>query len=122
MAIRISQAVDPKNPPRCDLIELTDYQMEEVLLPASPQRPSRRAIHVTVRGRNLKAVAQPLLVYVGEQLLQYLRIASDERSVDGVLLEEPKQGAFVEVHLGDQDATRHPTPVDPQKVQRLAPG
>jgi hypothetical protein len=117
--IRISQPIGPNNPHRCDLIELSDYEMEEVLLPASVDRPKRKAVRVTVHGRNLKAVAQPLLVYVGGELLRFIRIAPDERSVEGILMDEPKAGAHVEVHLGDQDATRHPLPVDPAKIKRL---
>jgi hypothetical protein len=119
--VRISPAFDPRQGSACDFIQIYDYTMEEVLLPASASRPSRKAIQVVVRGTNLKAVAQPLFVLVGDQALHFVRIASDERSVEGVLLAEPKAGVFVEVHLGDQDAARHPHPVDLARVKRLGP-
>lgn len=117
--IRTSRVVDPKQPRECDLIQLYDYDMEEVLLPADAKRTARKAIHVRIRGENLRAVAQPLIAFVGKEPLRFLRIAPDERSVDGVLLAEPAQGAHVEVHLGDQDAARHPQPVDLSRIKRM---
>ncbi len=117
--VRISQVFDPKKPSECALMHLHDYQMEEVLLPASGNRQSRKAIHFSIRGENLKAVAQPLLVLVGDEPLQFVRIAPDERSVDGILLSEPPPGAHVEVHLGDQDAVRHPRPINLAEMKRL---
>jgi len=119
--IRVTHSVDPKHNHDCDRIHLDDYEMEEVLLPARPDRPHRNAIRVVIRGKNLRAVAQPLYVLVGGEPLQFLRIAPDERSVEGVLLATPRQGAFVDVHLGDQDAARHPRPVETAAIKRLGP-
>ncbi len=114
--IRIS---DTTRSSRCEQIQLHDYQMEEVVLPPTAKAAGRRAIRFLIRGENLKAVAQPLLVFIGKEPLRYLRIAPDERSVEGLLLGEPPQGAHVDVHLGDQDAARHPEAVDPKRVKRI---
>jgi hypothetical protein len=119
--VRVSRVFDPKTPSECGLMHLHDYEMEEVLLPASGDRRSRKAIHFVIRGENLKAVAQPLFVLVGNEPLQFVRIAPDERSVEGVLLGDPPAGAHVEVYLGDQDAVRHPRPIDLAELKRLGP-
>jgi len=103
----------------CDRIHLDDYEMEEVLLPSGPS--VRKVIRVVVRGRNLRAAAQPLLVFVGGEMLKFTRIAQDERSAEGILLSEPRAGAFIEAHLGDTDGTRHPRAVDPAGIKRLGP-
>jgi hypothetical protein len=118
--IRISRVIDPKDKPDCDLLQISDYELEEVRLPASAGRAERKAIHVIVKGRNLKAVAQPLFVFVGDELLQFMRYPGGDARVEGVLLNEPVEGAWVEVRLGDQDAARHPRPVERARVKRLA--
>lgn len=120
--IRVSKVFDPKKPSECGLMHLHDYEMEEVILPAGGNRESRKAIQFVIRGENLKAVAQPLLVLVGEEPLQFVRIAPNERSVEGILLREPREGAHVEVYLGDEDAVRHPRPIDLAQLKRLGPG
>jgi len=117
--VRLSKPRDAGHQDDCDLIHVGGYEMQEVILPVLRDRRDVKAIRVTVHGRNLRAVAQPLVVFVGKTPLQFLRIAPDERSVDGILLAEPDPGAFVEVHLGDQDAARHPDPVSPRAIKRL---
>jgi hypothetical protein len=102
-----------------DLVVIDGYEMQEVILPVLRDRHNVKAIRVTLHGSNLRSVAQPLLVFVGNTPLQFLRIAPDERSVTGILLTEPNTGAFVEVHMGDQDAVRYPVPVSPQAIKRL---
>ena len=117
--IRLSRAPDAGHENDCDLLHISGYEMQEVILPVLRDRRDVKAIHVTVHGRNLRAAAQPLMVRVGQQPLHFLRIAPDERSAEGILLTEPDPGAFVEVHLGDQDAVRHADPVSRQTIKRL---
>jgi hypothetical protein len=117
--IRLSRAAEAGHENDCDLIHISGYEMQEVILPVLRDRRDVKAIRVTVHGRNLRAVAQPLMVLVGKEPLHFLRIAPDERSVEGILLTEPDPGVFVEVHLGDQDAARHPDPVSHHAIKRL---
>ena len=116
--IRNLVAHDPDHQHNCDLIDITSYEMKEVVLPTFKKKKNVRAIQVTVHGRNLKAVAQPLMVFVGDQMLKFMRIAPDEKSVEGILLNEPKPGDSIVVQLGDQDAARHPQPVDAKAIKR----
>ena len=104
----------------CDRMHIEDYRLEEVLLPAAVRRKGRKAIHVVIRGRNFRATAQPIMAFVGELPVKFLRISPDERSVEGVLLEEPQAHAAVTVIHGDQDAVRHPTLLDPANIKRIA--
>ena len=117
--IRVTYPISPELNHNCDLMHIESYEMEEVILPPTRNEPARKAIRVVIYGRNFKAVAQPLVAFVGKIPLNYLRISPDERSVEGVLLEEPESGSHVDVILGDQDAARHPTPVDLTKITRI---
>jgi len=104
----------------CDLVHIDDYLLEEVLLPAAARGQARKAIRVVIRGRNFRATAQPIAAFVGELPVRFLRISPDERSVEGVLLEEPEARAAVRVIHGDEDAVMHPTPLDPASIRRIA--
>lgn len=108
--IRITYALDPKLNFDCDGIHIESYTLEEVMLPATKKEKARKAIHIVIKGRNFKAVAQPLFAFVGKIPVSFLRIAPDEKSVEGILLQEPEDGSAVDVILGDQDHARHPTP------------
>jgi hypothetical protein len=119
LQIRVSKPRDVGHQDDCDLIYVGSYEMREVILPVLRDRRDVKAIQVTVHGRNLRAAAQPLVIFVGKTPLQFLRIAPDQRSAEGILLNEPDPGAPVEVHLGDQDAARHPDPVSPQAIKRI---
>ena len=117
--VRITYPIPPGLHHDCDRMHIDGYEMDEVLLPAGRGDSMRKAIRIVIRGRNFKAVAQPLVAFVGKAPVQFLRIAPDERSVEGILLEEPQRGAPVEVILGDQDAARHPAAVDPARIVRI---
>jgi hypothetical protein len=117
--IRITHPVPAELNHDCDRLHLDAYEMQEVILPELGREKMRKAIRIVIRGRNLKAVGQPLVAFVGKATVQFLRIAPDERSIEGILLEEPQRGAHVEVMLGDQDFARHPTGVDPAKIGRI---
>jgi hypothetical protein len=117
--IRVTHPIDPKWNHDCDRMHLESYALEEVMLPVSNRRAPPKAIRIVIRGRNLKAVAQPLTAFVGKIPVQFLRIAPDERSVEGLLLTEPPAGSHVEVFLGEEDAARHPTPLDTARIGRI---
>ena len=117
--IRITYPIDPKLNHDCDRMHLENYTLEEVMLPADQRQEARKAIRIVIRGRNLRSVAQPLFARVGETPVRFLRIAPDERSVEGVLLEEPARGSYVEVMLGDEDNVRHPVPFEPAQIKRI---
>jgi hypothetical protein len=117
--IRMTHPVDPKLNYNCDLMHIESYHMEEVMLPATKNEKTRKAIRIHITGRNFKSVAQPLFALVGKIPVKYLRIAPDERSVEGILLEEPQPGEYVDMILADEDAARHPTPVDTNKIVRM---
>ena len=117
--IRVTHAIPPQLNHDCDRLHVDSYEMQEVILPEAGRDKARKAIRVVIHGRNFKAVAQPLVAFVGKIPLRFLRIAPDERSVEGILLEEPQRGAPVEVILGDQDGARHPTAVDLAKIVRI---
>jgi hypothetical protein len=117
--VRITHSIPADLHHDCDRMHIEGYEMDEVLLRHDERDEMRKAIRVVIRGRNFKAVAQPLVAFVGKAAVQFLRIAPDERSVEGILLEEPKRGAPVEVILGDQDAARHPLAVDPARIVRI---
>jgi hypothetical protein len=119
--IRMSYPIDPALNHDCDRLYIQDYQLKEVVLPATRKQGVRRAIAITLRGRNFKAVAQPLFAFVGQTPVSYLQIAPDERSVEGILLNEPESGSYVEVFLGEEDAARHPIPFEPARVERIEP-
>ncbi len=117
--VRKIQPLDPKLQHACDRIHIESYKMEEVILPALKKKQNVTAIRMVVHGRNLKSVAQPLIVMVGKQPLRYLKISPDETSVEGILLQDPEPDALVEVYLGDQDAARYHTPVKKGNIKRL---
>jgi hypothetical protein len=117
--IRVTHPIPAELNHDCDRMHVDSYEMQEVVLPEIGHEKLRKAIRVVIHGRNFKAVAQPLVAFVGKAPLQFLRIAPDERSVEGILLEEPQRGAPVDVILGDQDAARHPAMVDPAKIIRI---
>ncbi len=116
--IRVTHAIDPRLNHDCDLLHIEDYELREVVL-RTKDHAARTVIAIVIRGRNFRAVAQPLLAIVGDIPVSYLRIAPDERSIEGILLEEPPKGSFVDVVLGDEDHARHPTPFEPTMVQRI---
>ncbi len=102
----------------CDRLHIDDYSLREVRLPTQFGR-GKKAIEIVIRGRNLRAMAQPLVAFVGNEPVQYTRIAPDERSVQGLLLKEPERGARVRVLLGDLDAAQHEVPFNPAMVARI---
>lgn len=118
--IRITHPIDPKLNFDCDGIHIEEYTLQEVMLPPDQkEKRARKAIHVIIKGRNFKAVAQPLIAFVGKLPLHFLRIAPDERSVEGILFDEPEEGANVDVILGDQDHARHPVPLKKSSIGRI---
>lgn len=119
-AISVSEAVSHDKGCDCDRLHVDSYEMEEVMLPSTNNEDARKAIRVVVHGRNFIACAQSLVVLIGNRPLKYLRISPDERSVEGILLEEPEAGATINVYLGDQDATKHPVTLDLSIIRRIA--
>jgi hypothetical protein len=117
--IRVTYAIDARLNHDCDRIHLDSYSMQEVILPATKKDKSRKAIQIVIRGRNLKAVAQPLMIFVGDIPVQFLRMSADERSVEGILLQEPKEGAHVDVILGDEDHARHPIAFSAEIIKKI---
>lgn len=117
--IRITHPLDPKLNHDCNGIHISNYTMEEVIMPANRRAKARKAISIVIEGRNFKAVAQPLLAYVGKIPVKYLQIAPNERSIEGILLLEPKEKTFVDVILGDQDHARHPMPIKKDMIKRI---
>ncbi len=119
--IRVTHPIPPNLNHDCDRVHIDNYELEEVMLPVQRREAPRRAIRIVIRGRNLRAVAQPLAAFVGKTPVRHLRIAPDERSAEGLLLTEPEPGSFVDVMLGDQDAARHPTPFESARIRRIEP-
>jgi hypothetical protein len=117
--IRITHAIDPRLNHDCDKMHISQYEMEEVMLPPNKKEKARKAIQITIRGRNFKAVAQPLFATVGKTPVHFLRIAPDESSIEGLLLQEPEEESFVDVILGDQDHARHPTLMRRDMIRRI---
>lgn len=81
--IRVTHSIDPKLNHDCNLIHLESYELKEVILPATAKVKARKAISIVIRGRNFRATAQPLIVFVGKIPVKYLQIAPDEQSVEG---------------------------------------
>jgi hypothetical protein len=101
-------------------LHIDGYRVREVVLPKSlGRRAEKTALEIVILGRNFAAVAQPLTAFVGEVPVEFLRIAPDQRRVDGLLLEEPPKGARVRMELGDQDAVQHADPFDPERIRRI---
>src|SRR5215213_1284586 len=117
--IRVTHPVSPELHHNCDEMHISAYELEEVMMPATQRDKAHKAIRIAVTGRNFRAAAQPLFVYVGKTPVQYVRISPDERSVEGILLHEPEDGAFVDVVLGDQDHVRHPAPFKKDMVRKI---
>ena len=110
--------IDPKLNHDCNKIHIANYELKEVILPPVKGQKARTAIAIRIYGRNFRFVADPLIAYVGDVQVRYLRIAPNERSIEGVLLKDPAKGSFVDVVLGD-DHARHPTPIDLKKIIRI---
>ena len=118
--LRTTHRLDPELARSFDGLHIDSYEVREVVLPKWFARGrGKRALEIVIRGRNLQSVAQPLVAFVGGVPVSHLRIASDERSVDGLLLKAPRKGARVRVELGDQDAVQHAHPYDPADVVRI---
>ena len=117
--VRITSAQDSPHDVRCTGLHIDDYAISETVLPPTARDAGRKVFRVVIRGRNLVAAAQPLLVTVGEAPIRFVRISPDERSVEGILYEEPPEGASVEVRLGGQDHVRHARAVERTLIRRL---
>ncbi len=117
--IRITHPIDPKLNHNCDGMHFSSYTLEEVILPATNKEKARKAISVVIKGKNFKAMAQPLLVFVGKIPVRYIKIAPDECSVEGILLQEPEEESFIDVILGDDDHVRHPLPLKKNIIKRI---
>ena len=117
--IRVTHPVDPKFHHDCDGIHIAAYELEEVMMPATPRQQAYKAIRIALTGKNFKAVAQPLFVFVGKTPVQFVRISPDERSVEGILQEMPEEGSNVDVVLGDQDHARHPVPFKKEMIRKI---
>lgn len=117
--LRITHRIDEESGHDCDLMNLDGYSIREVVLPELREGRDRRVFEIEIHGRNLRSAGEPLFVTVGKQTVRWVRIAPDERSVSGILLEEPEEGSFVDVRLGDQDHARHPEPIDPGRFERI---
>jgi len=135
--LRTTDQLDPRLSHDCDRMQIDGYRLREVLLPptvgfqtrsnggpvptAVPDeaRRRRRAIEIVIHGRNFTAMAQPLMASVGEVPVSYLRIAPDERSIQGLLLAAPRDGARVRVTLGDVDDVQHATPYAAGAIDRI---
>ncbi len=117
--LRVTRPVDPKTGHICNQMSLDKYSIREVILPKTKKRKTRKALEITVSGRNLRAIAQPLFVFVGKVSVRWIRISPDERSVTGILLTEPEQGSIVKVQLGEMDQVAHPDPIDPAIIKRI---
>jgi hypothetical protein len=118
--IRITHPLDPKLNFDCDGIHIEEYSLQEVMLPPNQkEKRARKAIQIIIKGRNFKSVAQPLMAFVGKTPVHFLRIATDERSIEGILLDEPEEGANIDVILGDQDHARHPVALKKNMIARI---
>ena len=118
--MRITKKIDPEKDHPCIAIHIEDYTLKEVVLPATTKRKARKAIAISISGRNLKGVAQPLIITVGDVLVKYLKFSPDERTIEGILLQEPEEGTPLDIKLGDSDHARHPRPFDPGLIERIA--
>jgi hypothetical protein len=114
----VTKKRDPESIDECDRLHIDSFELREVVLPTTVRQKSRKAISITIRGSNFRAVAQPLVAFVGEIPVRYIRIAPDEQSITGILLEEPTEGMFVDVILGDEHV-RHSEPFLPSKIKRI---
>jgi hypothetical protein len=114
LKIRVTHPVDPKLNHDCQAMHLHDYEVREVILPTEGKK-----LAITIRGNNFHADAQPLTASVGEIPVTWPRISPDERTLEGILLQEPKARSFVDVVHGDSDHARHPLPFDPKMIQRI---
>ena len=117
--VRITSAQSLPPGVRCDGLHIDDYEISEAVLPATAKEAGRKVFRVVVRGRNLAAAAQPLLATVGDAPVRFLRIAPDERSAEGILYEEPQDGATLEIRLGGKDHVRHARGVVRAQIRRL---
>ena len=117
--VRVTYPIDSKLNHDCDKIHIESYTMEEVMLPSTQREKPHKAIRIVVYGRNFRAVAQPLFVMAGKTQVNFLRIAPDEKSVEGILLETPEDGSYVDVILGDQDHARHPKPFNKEMIRQI---
>jgi hypothetical protein len=117
--LRTTNRLDPALQHDCDAIHIDGYRLREVTLPEGLRQGGQRAVEIVIYGRNFQAVGQPLVARVGEVPVRFLRIAPDERSVEGLLLEEPEEGARVQVFLGDADAAQHAQAFDPSQIERI---
>lgn len=116
---RVTHPLDPDLGHDCRGMHLESYSIREVRLPDDYMTDAETGFAVEITGTNLRSVAQPLVVSVGDAFVRWTRIAPDERSVEGILLEEPREGDAVEVRLGAQEHVRHPVPVDPGLIERI---
>ena len=116
--IRVTKLRDHESIDECDRLHIDSFELREVVLPATVHQKSRKAISITIRGSNFRAVAQLLIAFVGEIPVRYIKIAPDERSITGILLEEPTEGIFVDVILGDEHV-RHSEPFDSSRIERI---
>jgi hypothetical protein len=117
--LRTTDRLDPALNHDCDSIHIDGYSLREVVVPSGPEGRPRKGIEIVIHGRNFRAMGQPLTALVGETPVSFLRIAPDERSVEGLLIEEPAEGSRVAVLLGDLDGAQHATPIDPGMIRRI---
>ena len=103
---------------RCDALQVLAYELDEVVLPPTPTTPSRPAVRILIRGRNLRHRAVPLWASVGDVGVHQLRLDEAAQTLEGVLLADPKPGSRVRISYADMESAEHPEPFDPSRIKR----
>jgi len=98
-------------------MQIDAYELEETVIRDVPEGP-RKAIRVFITGRHFDSGAIPVMAFVGEQMVQFLRLDPTGRWLEGVLLEEPADRDPVDVVMG-ADHVRHPDPLDRSAIRRI---
>jgi hypothetical protein len=101
-------------------LELLDYELDEVVLPATGRDDARTVVRIVIHGRNLRDGAVPLVAQVGDERVELLRLDEATQTLEGILLREPERGSRVRVSYLDMDGAEHPEGYDPERVRRIA--
>jgi len=100
-------------------LELDSYELEEVYAPWSTAEEPATVIRITLHGKNILVRALEPTVKIGDVLVQYPDIASDERRIIGFLVDTPKEGSPITLEFGGKHASGLDQTFTLRKLKRL---
>lgn len=79
---------------------LDSYELNEVDVRLDHARDTSKVLHITIHGKNLFMRALEPIVRIGDVVVEYPEIHSDEQTVTGFLTKLPEEGSSIILEYG----------------------